>query len=376
MSKKGENIYKRKDGRWEGRYILFYDENQKPKYGYVYAKTYSEVKQRLIKEKNVTHNQNNMSKKSIVLYSDILDAWLKSTRISIKESTYARYLQLINSHIRPCLGGYSLSKLTTELIEGFIERKLEAGRLSDKGKLSPKTVSDILTVLKSTIEYAKYKNFDVCCNLGKLTVKKKDKEMRVLCQTEQDTLIQFLVHNIDLYKFGILLSLYTGIRIGELCALQWEDISFETSTLFVRKTMQRIQDTEIGATSKTKVIITEPKSQCSIREIPLPHFIANIAESFATFPKAFVLSGEKNKYIEPRVMQYKFKSYLEESGIEKANFHSLRHTFATRCVELGFELKSLSEILGHANVNITLNKYVHPSFELKQNNMNKLALII
>ena len=138
--------------------------------------------------------------------------------------------------------------------------------------------------------------------------------------------------------------------------------------------MQRIQNTSIIAATKTKVVITEPKSQCSMRDIPLPRFIVEIAERFADSPNAFVLSGDKNKYVEPRTMQNHFKAYIKESRIEDANYHALRHTFATRCIEVGFDIKTLSEILGHANVNITLNRYVHSSFDLKCANMNKLSL--
>lgn len=375
MSKKGENIYKRKDGRWEGRYIRLYDENGKAKYGYVYGKNYSDVKQRLLEKKAYSGSQADMASKCSALYSEVLDAWLQSTRINIKESTYARYSHLIDTHIRSQLGKYQISKIRTQLIEGFIENLLSCGRVDNNGGLSAKTVTDILTIVKSTIDYARYNNLVVSCNLSKLTIKKKDKEMRVLCQSEQDALIRVLIADMDLYKFGVLLSLYTGIRIGELCALQWEDLSITNSTLKVRKTMQRIQETNIGASSKTKIIITEPKSDCSIRDIPLPSFLVEIARQFRDHPKAYILSGERGKYIEPRTMQNRFKTYVKESGISDANFHSLRHTFATRCVEVGFELKSLSEVLGHSNVNITLNRYVHSSFELKYSNMNKLAFI-
>lgn len=375
MSKKGENIYKRKDGRWEGRYIRLYDENGKAKYGYVYGKNYSDVKQRLLEKKAYSGSQADMASKCSALYSEVLDAWLQSTRINIKESTYARYSHLIDTHIRSQLGKYQISKISTQLIEGFIENLLSCGRVDNNGGLSAKTVTDILTIVKSTIDYARYNNLVVSCNLSKLTIKKKDKEMRVLCQSEQDDLIRVLMADMDLYKFGVLLSLYTGIRIGELCALQWEDLSITNSTLKVRKTMQRIQETNIGASSKTKIIITEPKSDCSIRDIPLPSFLVEIARQFRDHPKSYILSGEQGKYIEPRTMQNRFKTYVKKSGISDANFHSLRHTFATRCVEVGFELKSLSEVLGHSNVNITLNRYVHSSFELKYSNMNKLTFI-
>lgn len=215
MSKKGENIYKRKDGRWEGRYIRLYDENGKAKYGYVYGKNYSDVKQRLLEKKAYSGSQADMASKCSALYSEVLDAWLQSTRINIKESTYARYSHLIDTHIRSQLGKYQISKISTQLIEGFIENLLSCGRVDNNGGLSAKTVTDILTIVKSTIDYARYNNLVVSCNLSKLTIKKKDKEMRVLCQSEQDALIRVLIADMDLYKFGVLLSLYTGIRIGD-----------------------------------------------------------------------------------------------------------------------------------------------------------------
>lgn len=376
MSRKGENIYKRKDGRWEGRYIRFYNENGKPKYGYVYAATYRDTKQKLEERKICGEDVLQLGDRPgcNTPYGEVLNAWLQSTRINIKESTYARYFRLIETHIRQALGKYPICKISTQLIEGFIRAQLDSGRLDGKGGLSPKMVTDMLTIIKSSMEYARYNGFSIICDLRRLTIKKKDKEMRVLTQTEQSALVSVLLANIDRYKFGVLLSLYTGIRIGELCALRWEDINISTATLKVRKTMQRIQDTSVGAKTKTKVIITEPKSQCSIRDIPLPQFIVDTAGKLVAHPKAFVLSGDKNRYVEPRTMQNRFKAYVKESKIEDANYHALRHTFATRCIEVGFEIKTLSEVLGHANVNITLNRYVHSSFDLKCANMNKLSL--
>ena len=376
MSKKGENIYKRKDGRWEGRYIRCYDSSGKAKYGYLYGRSYGEVKQLLIEKKNEVMQNPDVTDKKGVSYSTLLNMWLASTRLNTKESTYARYTHLIKTHILPHLGQYQLSRITTELVEEYIECQLSQGRLDNEGGLSPKTVADILTIIKSTMEYARYKNMVVVCNLTRLSVKKKETEMRVLNQEEQDALTKVLLRDMDLYKFGVLLSLFTGIRIGELCALQWNDLCLTTSTLKIRKTMQRIQDLETTSESKTKVVITEPKSQCSIRDIPLPQFLCNLAAPLQAETEAFILSGRPNHYIEPRTMQNRFKSYVAESGIADTNFHALRHTFATRCVEVGFELKSLSEVLGHANVNITLNKYVHSSFELKCANMNKLNFCV
>lgn len=336
MPRKGENIYKRKDGRWEGRYIRSYDSEHKAKYAYVYGKTYSEVKRKLTEQRgNVQKVQPTKNKSST--YGELLDCWLHSMQLNTKESTQARYTHLIKTHIKPHLGAVQLSQLTTDAIEIFIEQQLTDGRLDNSGGLSPKTVTDILTIIKSTIEYARYKELPVICNLSKLSIKKKEKEMRVFTPSEQESLIGTLTNDMDHSKFGVLLSLYTGIRVGELCALQWEDFDLAHSKLKIRKTMQRIQDLGNGSVSKTKIVITEPKSQCSIREIPLPLFIVDVAKKFASNPKAYILTGT-DRYIEPRTMQNRFKSYVKECNVEPANFHVLRHTFATRCVVSKYKL--------------------------------------
>lgn len=225
MPRKGENIYKRKDGRWEGRYIGCYDENHKAKYVYIYGKTYTEVKQKLAIERG-RQKQHVPAEKKQITYGEVLDLWLHSTKTSIKESTYARYAHLINSHIKPQLGDYKLSMLSTEIIENFIENQLVEGQLDRTGGLAPKTVIDLLAIVKSTIGYAQYKGFPVICNLSRLSVKRKDKEMRVLTPSERESLIGILMEDMDSFKFGVFLALYTGIRIGELCALQWKDIDF------------------------------------------------------------------------------------------------------------------------------------------------------
>lgn len=326
MPRKGENIYRRKDGRWEGRYIRSHHKNGKADYGYIYGKTYNEVKQKLPKMKAFSQQRSEKQREQTMTYDQLLDEWLRTTRLKTKESTYAHYAHLIQSHIRPHLGNWQVSQLTTQRIEGFITDQLKNGRLDHRGGLSPKTVTDMLTMIKSTMDYASYHNYDVSCNLKKLSIKKKEKEMRVLTQAEQHALIKILVTEMDLSKFGVLLSLYTGIRIGELCALKWENLCFPESVLKIKKTMQRIQETEMGATRKTKVIITEPKSKCSVREIPLPAFLADMARQFFTSPQAFVLTGDSKHFMEPRTMQNRFKTYVAESGIEEANFHALRHT--------------------------------------------------
>lgn len=312
---------------------------------------------------------------SNILYAQLLGDWLSAARIRAKESTYARYVHLIRTHIQPVLGSYPLSRFTTQVVESFILQQLEDGRLDGKGGLSSKTVSDMLVIIKSTIDFARYRGVEVSCPLSKLSIRKREKEIRVLSRQEQRMLVAVLTHEMDPCKFGVLLALYTGIRIGELCALKWENVNLSQGILMVRKTMQRIQTTEPNAPHKTRVIVTEPKSKCSSRDIPLPTFLLSLAKQFSRCPQAYVLTGDPARFMEPRILQNRFQTYVAKSNIREANFHATRHTFATRCVEAGFDSKSLSEILGHSSVSITLNRYVYPSLALKRSNMNKLQLI-
>lgn len=372
MPRRGENIYKRKDGRWEGRYIKQYDINGKAQYGYVYGRTYSAVK-KVLAEKLIKNNKTEKIRTASVYYKDILVSWLESQRLNKKESTYARYYQIVHTHLIPDIGFIKIERMSTKLIEKYMAQLIESGRIDGAGGLSAKTVSDILAIIKATIAYAKCNDYSLQCNLDKLYIKQQNTEMRVLSIDEQQKLTLVLLEETDLTKFGILLSLYTGIRIGEVCALKWKNLSVVDGILSVKETMQRIKDTSSYSTSKTKIVITEPKSKCSIRDIPLPPFIISIAKGFQRGKDAYILTGEKNRYIEPRTMQNRFKALIRESQINDANYHALRHTFATRCIEVGFELKTLSEIMGHSNVNITLNRYVHSSLALKKENMSKIS---
>lgn len=162
---------------------------------------------------------------------------------------------------------------------------------------------------------------------------------------------------------------------AELCALKWEDISVDDKTIYIHKTMQRLKNFD-STGSKTYIDISSPKSKCSIRTIPLPDVLLSYIQNNCPDQQGYVLTSKENKYLEPRTMQAHFEKIQEKCGLEPVNFHALRHTFATRCVELGFDIKSLSEILGHASVNITMNRYVHPSMELKQQNMQKLSKLM
>lgn len=376
MPRKGENIYKRKDGRWEGRFIKSRNPQGKAQYGYVYSKTYSGVKRLLLERKTQVLPSRTDTKLPFVSYRDVLISWLELQHLSVKESTFAKYYQAVYTHLIPELGSIPVKDLSSNLFEQYISQLLENGRIDKKGGLSPKSVNDILVIIKSTIEYAKDRDIVSNCSLNNVRIKQSKKEMRVLSIEEQKKLTSVLMNDVNCIKFGVLLSLYTGIRVGEICALKWERIDISLGVLSINETLQRIKDTSAKADKKTKIIVTSPKSACSIRKIPLPSFLVAIAKSLQTSNSSFVLTGSSDKIIEPRTMQNHFKALLQECGILEANYHALRHTFATRCIEAGFDIKKLSEILGHSNVNITLNRYVHSSFELKIENMKKLSCLM
>lgn len=370
MPRKGENIYKRKDGRWEGRYIKGKNQEGKTTYGYVYAKTYKDVREKLTLAK---HNIIRLEKKDFdFTFSQISKKWLEEKKLSVKISSYNKYRNTLEKYVIPKLGNIQISKLSIIEIEKLCMELLSNGGNKKTG-LSSKTVSDILSIVRSILLYAEKYDFHPLCNAKEINIKIERHDISVISKQDQEILIHYLKSEATNCDIGILLCLFTGIRIGELCALRNSEISVSTKTLSIISTMQRIQCFDEGSNSKTKIVITPPKSSCSKRCIPLPDCIIPYLENIKKDDDSFFLTGSKTKYIEPRSMQNYFKRILKENNIQETNFHALRHTFATNCVELGFETKSLSEILGHSNVSITLNRYVHPSMAQKKKNMQLLS---
>lgn len=369
MPRKGENIYKRKDGRWEGRYIRTYEGNR-AKYGYVYGKSYSDVKKELIEKKAGAGIGKGRNELQDDLFTNISDLWLDSCRNVCKESTIIKYKNLLEYYIKPYMGNTRISTINTHMITDMLFELACCGGRKSVG-LSVKTISDISSIMRRIRKFALAENFCLDFEIEEIRLRKEPRELRIFDRKEQSLLCDFLIENKCLCHAGMLICLYTGIRIGELCALKWDDISLEKKTLHIQKTMLRIQ-TDDGE-QKTKIVITPPKSPCSVRTIPVQDMLVAYLARFEKGPDAYLLTGSAEKYVEPRTMQNRFKSVLKKCGIHSANFHALRHTFATRCVEAGFDTKSLSEILGHSSVNITLNRYVHPTMELKRSNMNKLC---
>ncbi len=362
MARRGENIYKRKDGRWEGRYKNGVRADGTAKYSSIYGKTYAEVKDELSKRRAKTAVS--AVPRNLTL-NNLFTIWFADISLKVKESTYMNYQMKFEKHISSSIGKTYYDKLTVENLNAFIQCKMSSG-------LSAKYSADIAGVIKSVCRFAK-KRFGYEDKSEFITVPKgKSKEKELLNKMEQSRLNNYLIFNPTVTNVGILLSSATGIRIGELCALKWENIDLKKGIISIKNTAQRIKN--IGGESSTKLVVTSPKSSSSVRKIPLPEFIIPLLSELKANNNCFLLSGTKS-IVEPRVMQYRFKRILSELKLTDVSFHSLRHLFATNCIALGVDVKTLSEILGHSSVEITLNRYIHSSMERKAEYMKSISSI-
>ena len=242
MAKRGSNIYKRKDGRFEGRVPVGYQDNGKIKYKSVYARTLSEVKEKMSEMYSVRQNRAVSPIKLTVV--DAAVQWLSSAKLRVKESSYANYENIVSKHIIPILGGEYMSNLTTQKLNDFIHYKLNRGRLNHSGGLSAKS--------------REYGIKETHFTMPKIEKKPTD----VLNVFERKRLENYLIHNQNSTNISVLLCLFTGLRIGELCGLKWGDIDFDNGTLMVSRTVQRI-----NKHGKSEVVIGSPKqkfySHCS-----------------------------------------------------------------------------------------------------------------
>ncbi len=366
MSRKGENIFQRKDGRWEARYVKGHELSGKIRYGFCYGKTYKEAKAKVEQIKAALMNDKPIpTSHSRHRFAFFCEEWLKMQKTRIKESTYVKYDSILQCHILPKLGGSYPLGISTQIVETFKTELMEEG-------LSVQSVKNILIVLHSVLRYAAEQYPGVFPAVEIRYPKEPRKEPRVLSIEEQQSFVSYLMEDMDECRFGVLLALLTGLRIGEVCALKWENISLRDNTIRVRSTMQRIRNLNGDGNGKTKILIGNPKSDTSVRTIPLSDSVAGLCrQKDPHCLTAYILTGTES-YMEPRRLQRRLKKYTKECGLEGVHFHTLRHTFATRCMEVGFELKSLSEILGHAKTSTTLDRYIHSSLDIKRMNMEKL----
>ena len=373
MSKRGENIYKRKDNRWEGRYYIIRPDGTKKSIS-VYAQSYTETKNKLlIGKEQARQNTANLPKCRLTVQELLLN-WLAAKQNTLKLSSYLHYEKLIKNQLLPELGKLPLDKLTVKNLSAFMLQKQQAGRLDKQGGLSGKTITDMLTIIKSAVKMAAVEyNLPQAAAIADIkspSVKQKsidtftDYEIALICRN--------ILQTPTVANLAVLLSLNTGLRLGEVCALRWEDIDWQEQTLSVRRNVQRMT-----LNGKSQLLIQSPKSESSRRTIPLTAEILLLLQELKKSAR-----GEQNEYVfggnkplEPRTLQYNFAVLLKKCGIRQRNFHTLRHTFATRFVAAGADIKSLSEILGHAKVNITMQLYVHPTMAQKRQNMEAVNIL-
>ena len=370
MPRRGDNIRKRKDGRWEARFIKEDCVGVAKKYGSVYGRTYQEAKER--RDKIIKEGQHH-STPHTSLFSDVLSAWQDANRVRLKDASVSRYQNLIDTHILPELGPSRVNQLTTSKINRFLAAKLESGRLDGSGGLSASYVRSISLVISSAIDFGVTEG--MCSPLLTPITKPSlsRKELCILSTDAQNKLESELLDNTQEDKLLIYITLYTGLRIGEACALRWDDIDLNSKVIFVRQTVSRAWVSENG--SKHSILsVAPPKTKSSLRCIPICSKLHRMIESFPyRRTHGYVFPNASNSFTSPRTFEYRYKKVLKACGINQINFHALRHTFATRCIERGVDVKSLSEILGHADVSITLNTYVHSSLELKRIQLEKIV---
>lgn len=366
MPKRGENIRKRKDGRWEARYK---DENGK--YKSVYGRTYKEVKEKSLSQQNTkekrTAGAENLSP-PVVLFHSVCEEWLAFKKKKIKISSYCTYSTIVHNHLIPFFENTDIREIDfQEKIVSFIEQKAQEN-------LSEKRIKEIIQRLKQIIKfmekrYGVHKDFEIYLPEY---VQHTQREVQVLTEEEQQRLTSVLLRKNNKDRIGILLSLFMGLRIGEVCAMLWSDIDLETGVLSVSKTLQRIKNFDKDILGKTRIVIGTPKSRKSYRILPIPQFLLQILKEYKSNDDTYIMTS-KRSFIEPRQYENIFKNYLKEAHVRSIHYHVLRHTFATRALEKGIDIKTLSEILGHSNVTTTLQLYVHPSMKNIKLCMEKIA---
>lgn len=367
MARRGENIYKRKDGRWEGRYIKGRQENGKIRYGYIYGYKYSEVKHQLIlmKYEKQTSNSKNLLPYEGKL-SDWTNYWLETfVRPKVKSSTYASYKNKMDVHVLSSIGSIKLQKLKQSDVDSLLKEMDQT--------LKASSIRSIFSVLKNCLGKAIALNLLVenpCTGLE--LPKTRRKTVQALSIKDQDKLVKEI--NTNQKFFSIMLALQTGLRIGEICGLKWEDIDFENNTLGVNRTVLRIQ-TEDKAGRKTEIVEVTPKSDNSQRKIPITKSLKkNLLELQKVSSSDYVISN-KHKSLEPRTIAYRFQIIRKKIGLEKFSFHSLRHTFATRCLEAGGNIATISSLLGHSSTKMTLDCYTNSFFTEERQLVEKLDFI-
>ena len=296
-----------------------------------------------------------MDKKQL---SEVIALWKADKKNYVKKSTFSAYVLLIENHLLPSFGNqYEIQEAD---VQTFVLQKLEAG-------LSQKTIKDILIVLKMVLKFGAknkwivYEPFEI-----QYPTIRESQHIEVLSRTHQKKIMNYIQEHFTFRNLGVLICLSSGMRIGEICALTWEDIDTDNGVISVNRTIQRIYVIEEG-TRKTELILDTPKTKNSIREIPMNRDLIRLIKPIKKIvnPSFFVLTNDA-KPTEPRTYRSFYKNLMRHLEIPKIKFHGLRHSFATRCIESNCDYKTVSVLLGHSNISTTLNLYVHPNMEQKK----------
>ena len=309
-----------------------------------------------------------------MLYKEWLSSWLENyVQPSAKQRTYTRYKEIVDQHIVTQLGELDLSEITPYVLQCYVTELLKCGNLRTGKGLSANSVNSIITVIQNTLKTA-YSLGIVGEYVGDKIKRPRASEKKVECfsMSEQKKIEQYILNEENTRFFGVLLCLYTGLRIGELLALEWSDIDMSKGELRVNKTCHYGKDENDVFGRITDI----PKTQSSIRTIPIPkQLMPRLREVKKKSRSTHIVSNGSN-LISIRSYQRSFSALLKKLNIPHRGFHSLRHTFATRALECGIDVKTLSEILGHKNPTVTLNRYAHSLMEHKKEMMNKLGKLL
>lgn len=300
----------------------------------------------------------------VVLFKHVANAWLEEKKEYIKVSTYMYYRYEMEAYILPQLGEKQIGDVNEKTVQQSV---LFWQRQGGKGQtpLKKSTVQNIIMLVKQCLHHAIKEGYIQECSMRMQYIPTDgERKQKVFSENEQAKLVQAILAEPSSKTAGILLCLSSGLRIGEVCALRWEAIDFESRMLHVTKTLQRIYD--VDGTPHTKIVISSPKTRKSIRDVPLSDKMVEMLQKMSPQNQKGYLLTNNEHYIEPRTFRKFYMKFLETHQIRGLNFHCLRHTFATRCIENGGDYKSVSEILGHTTINTTLNMYVHPQEKEKR----------
>lgn len=291
-------------------------------------------------------------------FKSVVELWQADKQQFVKKSTFAAYSLLIANHLLPAFS--ETNDISEEDVQQFVFKKLNEG-------LSQKSVKDILIVLKMILRYGAKHNLMEHRQIEiRFPTERERQEVEVLSKANQRKIMEFVKNNFTFQNLGIYICLSAGLRIGEVCALTWNDIDAEQGVIYVNKTIQRIY--LVGEIEKrTEVIIDTPKSKNSIREIPMTKELLRMVKPLKKVVNSsfFVLTNSAAP-TEPRTYRNYYKRLMKQLDIPALKFHGLRHSFATRCIESNCDYKTVSVLLGHSNISTTLNLYVHPNMEQKK----------